>query len=195
LATRIQHRRATAEEWNTLNPVLAEGEIGVSTYFQDSEFKTEIRIGNGELTWSELSPISGPEGPIGPTGPLGPTGPEVTGPTGPTGPTGGFNTSLYDLSQQSTNSYTISLSDLGSIITLSNTDPISLIVPTNSAVPFEIGTIISAVQADVGKVTISGPGVTINATPGLFFREQWSAVSLIKIDTDTWLAIGDLSNS
>lgn len=88
MATRIQHRRATASEWNSLNPVLSDGEIGVSFFTEGLDLKTEIRIGNGESPWLELAPISGPEGPIGQIGPVGPTGPAVTGPTGPTGPTG-----------------------------------------------------------------------------------------------------------
>jgi hypothetical protein len=88
MATRIQHRRATQAEWDSLNPVLADGEIGVSFYVESGLKKAEVRIGDGESTWSQLTPISGPEGPQGDEGPIGPTGPEVTGPTGPTGPTG-----------------------------------------------------------------------------------------------------------
>jgi hypothetical protein len=85
LATRIQHRRASREDWNTINPVLADGEIGVSFYIENSELRSEIRVGDGESTWTQLEAISGPEGPIGPTGPVGATGPAVTGPTGPAG--------------------------------------------------------------------------------------------------------------
>ena len=36
-------------------------------------------------------------------------------------------------------------------------------------------------------------GVTINATPGLKLRAQWSSATLIKRATDTWVLIGDLS--
>jgi hypothetical protein len=35
-------------------------------------------------------------------------------------------------------------------------------------------------------------GVTVNATPGLKLRAQWSSATLIKRGTDTWVAIGDL---
>jgi hypothetical protein len=40
-------------------------------------------------------------------------------------------------------------------------------------------------------ITATG-GVTINATPGLKLRAQWSSVTLIKRATDTWVALGDL---
>ena len=36
-------------------------------------------------------------------------------------------------------------------------------------------------------------GVTINATPGLKLRAQWSYATLIKRATDTWVLVGDLS--
>jgi hypothetical protein len=43
---------------------------------------------------------------------------------------------------------------------------------------------------------VFGPGpelVTLNATPGLSLRDQWSAATLIKIDTDEWIITGDLT--
>ena len=91
---RIQYRRGTASQWTSVNPVLAEGEIGYET---DTG---KQKIGNGSLNWNSLAYIQtiGPTGPLGPTGPqgntgstgaLGPTGPQGnTGPTGPLGPTG-----------------------------------------------------------------------------------------------------------
>jgi hypothetical protein len=36
-------------------------------------------------------------------------------------------------------------------------------------------------------------GVTINATPGLKLRAQWSSATLVKRNTDTWVLVGDLS--
>jgi len=48
MATRMQQRRGTAEQWTTVNPTLAEGEIGVET--DTNNFK----IGNGVDDWSTL---------------------------------------------------------------------------------------------------------------------------------------------
>lgn len=48
-------------------------------------------------------------------------------------------------------------------------------------------------DAGAGQVTVGGAGVTINATPGLKLRTQWSSATLIKRATDTWVAVGDLS--
>ena len=35
--------------------------------------------------------------------------------------------------------------------------------------------------------------VTVNGTPGLKLRAQWSAATLVKRDTNTWVLIGDTS--
>lgn len=48
MATRMQQRRGTSEQWTTVNPVLAEGEIGLET--DTNKFK----IGNGVTAWSAL---------------------------------------------------------------------------------------------------------------------------------------------
>ena len=100
---RIQYRRGTASQWTSVNPVLAEGEIGYET---DTG---KQKIGNGSLNWNSLAYIqtvgptgpqgnlgntgpTGPQGSVGDTGALGPTGPQGslgnTGPTGPQGATG-----------------------------------------------------------------------------------------------------------
>jgi len=48
MITRMQQRRGTDAQWDTANPILASGEIGVST---DSY---QFKIGDGFSTWSEL---------------------------------------------------------------------------------------------------------------------------------------------
>lgn len=81
----IQVRRDTAANWTSVNPILADGEIGSET--DTGRFK----IGDGTKTWTQLSYSSGNTGPTGPTGPsAGPTGP--TGASGATGPTGAAST-------------------------------------------------------------------------------------------------------
>jgi hypothetical protein len=46
--TRIQHRRGTATQWTTANPILAGGELG---YESDTG---KFKIGNGTLAWNAL---------------------------------------------------------------------------------------------------------------------------------------------
>jgi hypothetical protein len=51
MATRMQQRRGTAQQWLDADPVLAAGEIGFET---DTN---EFRIGDGVNVWSDLSPF------------------------------------------------------------------------------------------------------------------------------------------
>ena len=70
----------------------------------------------------------------------------------------------------------------------------TLTVPLNSSVAFPIGTAIDILQSGSSQVTIApASGVTINATPGLKLRTQWSSATLIKRSENTWLAMGDLT--
>ena len=77
----FQFRRGTLSEWNTANPTLAAGEMGIET--DTNRFK----IGNGTSPWLSLSygGIAGPPGSPGATGVKGATGPSGIGSTGATG--------------------------------------------------------------------------------------------------------------
>jgi hypothetical protein len=69
----------------------------------------------------------------------------------------------------------------------------TITVPTDS-VAFPIGTQITILQTGTGQTTITpASGVTIDRTPGLKLRAQWSSATLIKRGTNSWVAIGDLS--
>jgi hypothetical protein len=70
MATRIQVRRDTAENWTNNNPTLAEGEIGFET---DTGL---FKIGANNTAWTSLAyaQVAGPAGPVGEVGPTGATG-------------------------------------------------------------------------------------------------------------------------
>ena len=97
------------------------------------------------------------------------------------------------LNTQTGTAYTVAASDAGDLITLINSSPITLTVPTNATIPFAIGTQITIAQGGAGKVTVAGAvGVTINAADGyLNLRTQWSTGTLVKVATNAWILIGD----
>ena len=64
---KIQLRRDTAANWASVNPVLADGEIG---YEKDTK---QIKVGNGITQWNSLQ-YGGIQGQPGPQGPQGPPG-------------------------------------------------------------------------------------------------------------------------
>jgi len=93
-----------------------------------------------------------------------------------------------------TSSYTLVLTDQGKSVEMGVASSNTLTVPPNSSVAFPTGTTILVIQTGAGQTTLTaGSAVTINSTPGLKLRAQWSAATLVKRGTNTWLAFGDLS--
>jgi hypothetical protein len=102
----------------------------------------------------------------------------------------------HPATNERTSNYTLLIGDDGIIVEANSTSPITITVPLNSTTNFPIGTKITLIRTNTGTVTIAGAtvAVTINATPGLLLRAQWSAATLLKRGTNTWLLMGDLSS-
>lgn len=97
------------------------------------------------------------------------------------------------INTQTGTTYTFVLADASKLVTLNNAAAITLTIPTNSSVAFPVGTKIDLAQLGAGQVTVAGAGgVTVNSTPTLKLRAQYSAATCIKTATDTWLLVGDL---
>ena len=102
--------------------------------------------------------------------------------------------SLVTMSSK-TADYTLSaLTERDSMIEMNSASATTLTVPPNSSVAYPVGTSIDILRVGAGAVTVAaGSGVTVNATPGLKLRAQWSSATLVKRATDTWVLLGDLS--
>ena len=101
--------------------------------------------------------------------------------------------STLDFNEE-TASYTLVLADASKVVEMNVVSANTLTVPPNSSVAYDVGAQITILQTGAGQTTLTqGAGVTINGTPGLKLRAQWSSATLIKRATDTWVAIGDLS--
>jgi len=89
---------------------------------------------------------------------------------------------------------TWSLDDAGKHITYTNAGAITVTVPTNAAVAFPIGTIISFSQGGAGQVTLSGaaPPTLQSADSALTTVKIYSGGCAIKILEDTWRIFGDM---
>ena len=110
-----------------------------------------------------------------------------------TGLDGAYAPLNITISSQSA-SYVLVLTDSAKQIEMNVASSNTLTVPLNSSVPFPIGTVIVIVQSGAGQTTLTPTGgVTVNGTPGLKLRTQWSVATLTKRGTNTWLAAGDLS--
>jgi hypothetical protein len=94
-----------------------------------------------------------------------------------------------------TSNYTLVLGDDGIIIETNSTSAVIISIPLESTVAFPIGSKITVIRANTGAASVAGvSGVTVNATPGLNLRAQWSAATLLKRAANTWLLMGDLSS-
>jgi hypothetical protein len=96
--------------------------------------------------------------------------------------------------------YTFVLTDNGKLVTSSNASAQTLSIPTNASVAFPIGTQINVIQIGAGQVTVnavtSGTTTVLSnaataATPKT--RNQYAALTAIKVATDTWYVIGDIA--
>jgi hypothetical protein len=109
--------------------------------------------------------------------------------------------SQLTLNAQTGTTYTFVLADADQkLITASNASAQTYSIPTNASVAFPIGTQINVIAIGAGQVTInavtSGTTTVLSnggtaAAPKL--RVQYSAATLMKVATDTWYVVGDLS--
>lgn len=104
------------------------------------------------------------------------------------GPTNVYGT----VNAQTGTTYTAVLLDDHKVITCSNASAIAFTVPTNASVAFPVGAKLSIAMIGAGVVTITGDtGVYINGiSAGSGDLAQYGACDLVKLATDTWLAVG-----
>jgi cytoskeletal protein CcmA (bactofilin family) len=88
-------------------------------------------------------------------------------------------------------SHTVVLADVNNIREMSNGGTFT--IPADNAF-WPVGQRVEVVQTGASQVTIGGgAGVTINATPGLKLRAQWSGATIIKRAANTFVVLGDLA--
>jgi len=96
-------------------------------------------------------------------------------------------TAAYNLS-------TGGLSLRDTLVECNSSSAFTITIPANSTTAYPIGTSIDLLQVGTGQITVAGAaGVTLNGTPGLKLRSQYSSATLFKRATDTWIIMGDLT--
>jgi hypothetical protein len=102
---------------------------------------------------------------------------------------------------QTGTTYTFVLADADNkLVTASNASAQTYSIPTNATTAFPIGTQLNIIQIGAGQVTVSAatPATTTIVSTGATAaspkcRAQYSAITLIKRDTDSWYAVGDIA--
>lgn len=88
--------------------------------------------------------------------------------------------------------YTLTLADAGRYVRSTAAAAITVTVPTNAAVAFEIGSVLQIRQAGAGQVTVNGDtGVTVNAAETRKTRAVGSTLAIIKVAANEWDLTGD----
>ncbi len=106
-------------------------------------------------------------------------------------PRAGFNSTRNVV----TSSYTLVASDLGKLVEGNSSSAITITIPTDT-VSFSEGDRIDILQTGSGQITLSpDTGVTLNSDSGKRkLLNQWAACTLIKRGSNTWVAIGNLTD-
>jgi hypothetical protein len=114
-------------------------------------------------------------------------------------PTANALKSVYDLSErkaltintQSGTTYSLVADDADSkMVQFTSSSSVTVTVPSAT---FTAGQQINLTRYGTGSVTVQGAaGVTVNATPTLVLRAQYSAATLVCIDASTFVLYGDL---
>ncbi len=93
---------------------------------------------------------------------------------------------------QTGTTYTLALTDVAKVVSLTNASAITLTIPTNATVAFPTGTQILLYQGGAGQVTVGGAGVTIRSQgTKLKLNGQYSVGGLLKVGTDEWVFFGN----
>jgi len=92
---------------------------------------------------------------------------------------------------QTGTSYTLVLTDVAKVISLTNAAAITLTVPTNASVAFPVGTQILLYQGGAGQVTVSSSATLRSQGGKLKTNGQYAVAGLLKVDTDEWVVFGN----
>ena len=100
---------------------------------------------------------------------------------------------------QTGTTYTFVLADADNkLVTASNASAQTYTIPPNSSVAYPVGSQINIIAIGAGQVSFAqGSGVTIASNGATAtapkLRVQYSSATAIKVATDTWYVIGDIS--
>lgn len=106
-----------------------------------------------------------------------------------TGGGGGWS-GILSINSQTGTTYTLVLTDVNTLVRCNNAAAITLTIPPNASVAFEVGTVIYVEQTGAGTVTVApASGVTINPTA----RKtpfQNGVLTLVQVAANVWNVIG-----
>ena len=103
----------------------------------------------------------------------------------------------YTVNTQSGTSYTLVASDLGKLIKFTNSGSVTLAVPTDASVSYDVGDVIVLMLDSTGTLTVAGAtGVTVNSEGGVMeLNSRYSMATLVKMAANSWVLTGVVMNT
>lgn len=89
-----------------------------------------------------------------------------------------------------TSDYTLVTADTRKLVTVNSSTDRNVTIATSLALT--AGERVDVARLGTGNVTFVASGTTINGTPGLRLRDQYSAATVVCLSTNNYLVVGDL---
>lgn len=95
------------------------------------------------------------------------------------------------INAQSGTAYTLVAADAGKVVTRTSASTSTTTVPASV---FSAGQRVDVIRTGTGSLTfVAGAGMTLNGTPSLVARAQWSAVSVLFLSATQAVLVGDMA--
>jgi hypothetical protein len=96
------------------------------------------------------------------------------------------------IATNATLSYTLILTDANKFHWCNSSSNYTITIPLATSVAFDLGTEIAFMQVGTGSVTIQGAaGVTVRTSQTAKTAKQYAVIAIKKVETDTWVCVGD----
>jgi hypothetical protein len=104
--------------------------------------------------------------------------------------------SLVAVTAQTGTAYNVGTADVGKLVTLSNVAAQTVTIPANSSVAFAIGDQVNFMNLSTGTATFVAAGTAVIRSAGskLKLTTQYAVCTVLKIDTDAWVMVGNVSS-
>jgi hypothetical protein len=101
---------------------------------------------------------------------------------------------LITINAQTGTAYTPGTAQVGQLTTLNNVAAQTITIPANSSVAFAIGDQLNFMNLSTGTATFAPAGTAVIRSAGskLKLADQYAVCTVLKIDTDAWVMVGNV---
>jgi hypothetical protein len=102
--------------------------------------------------------------------------------------------SIITVNAQTGTAYTPGTAQVGQLTTLSNVAAQTITIPANASVAFAIGDQLNFMNLSTGTATFAPAGTAVIRSAGtkLKLADQYAVCTVLKIDTDAWVMVGNV---